>query len=493
MMLRQSSRVLRRAAALSTSTTTVVVWPRETRLPIVPPTPALCLATTTTTTTSTEVVLWQRVRGVAREFLRYVQLWVALTRLCLLASPLALLVPLKVLISDEAAWRYALWAAQAAGPTVVKLSQWASSRDDRFPKEFCRRFSKLQDEARPHAWHHTEALLAKALGPDWARILDVDRVPVGSGCVAQVHRATVLVDTSDSKKGDEVAVKVVHPAARRRVLSDLDLLRVVARVFERLVPVARWISLPEAVDEFGKSLEPQMDMLREAANLRQLKHNFESYPAVTFPTPRLSLSTPDVLVEDFVRGVPMTRFKTGDPRLRSRLSRIGVDAVCKMIFHDNLLHGDLHPGNIVVVDQNRRVCFIDAGIVVELSKTQHKHLVDVLGALMRHDGAAAGRLIVAKAKTDDRDRPDWSQAQDRFCAVLQAITDTCADEAFFDHVGDYAARIFQSAADNKLRLDGFFVSTAIAIRVMEGVATALDKDVKIGRLAVPWVVSAPHH
>ena len=31
-------------------------------------------------------------------------------------------------------WRYCLWATRAAGPTAVKLAQWASSREDRFPR-----------------------------------------------------------------------------------------------------------------------------------------------------------------------------------------------------------------------------------------------------------------------------------------------------------------------------------------------------------------------
>ena len=85
-----------------------------------------------------------------------------------------------------------------------------------------------------------------------------------------------------------------------------------------------------------------------------------------------------------------------DDARRKALARVGVDAVCKMIFHDNLLHGDLHPGNILVTRDATRdpaVCFLDAGICVELGAKEHVHLVRVLSALMRHDGDAAGRLL----------------------------------------------------------------------------------------------------
>ena len=88
----------------------------------------------------------------------------------------------------------------------------------------------------------------------------MDAEPVGTGCVAQVHRAILLRDVEGGGRvGDEVAVKVVHPAARDRVDADLELLRHAARVVEYLVPRARWCSVASAVDEsrrgqpFGKS------------------------------------------------------------------------------------------------------------------------------------------------------------------------------------------------------------------------------------------------
>lgn len=414
------------------------------------------------------------------------RLVVTTSRLWLLALPLVILVPLSWL-NDEWGWRYALWATQQAGPTAVKLAQWASSREDRFPVKFCERFGRLRDHARPHAWRQTVAALAEALGSDWSRKLSVEVVPVGSGCVAQVHRGEVLVDTLDSTKGDRVAVKVVHPQARARVEADLALLRHAAQCIEWLFPKTRWLSLVDAVDEFAKNLAPQMDMRREANNLERLGRNFAAVNSVSFPRPRPSLTTQDVLVEDFVEGAPITDFVAAPVELRQKLSRLGVDAVCKMIFHDNFLHGDLHPGNIVVVDSILpSVCFLDAGIVVELNRDQHAHFVDVLAAFMRHDGERAGRLMIEhQAKHAD------TTAQDAFCAMLRSITDKTADEAFFDKVGDYASRIFTSAADSHIKLQGYFVSTAIAIRVMEGVANALDKDVKIGRLAMPWILSAP--
>lgn len=449
----------------------------------------------------------QRLGSYCRRLARLAYAW---ARLSALGTPLLATAPLRKSLgtaSDELWWRYFLWATHAAGPTAVKLAQWASSREDRFPQDFCDRFSHLQDRAPAHPWAETEAALVAGLGARWRETLVVDVEPVGTGCVAQVHRATLLRDVEGGGRvGDEVAVKVIHPAARDRVAVDLELMRAGAAWVERLFPMARWCSVAVAVDEFGRTLEDQMDMRLEALHLERLVENFKDIDDITFPRPRAALTSADVLVEDFVRGTSMKQILKDlgsvEERVKRALSEIGVRAVCKMIFHDNLLHGDMHPGNILVTDLAKpTVCFLDAGICVELGPAEHQHFVDVLAALMRHDGDRAGRLMIAgnakfetlgpRAKHNGfRTEAEWKDAQDAFCETLASITSKTEEEAFFQKIGDYTTRIFGEAARCRVALEGYFVSTAIAIRVMEGVANALDPDVKIGKLSIPWMLSS---
>lgn len=125
-------------------------------------------------------------------------MWLALrlgVRACgllLRFGPLLLLYPLSRLWPGTGArWlRLLRRAAEAAGPTCVKLGQWASTRRDLFSEAFCDEFSKLHVEVSPHPWGHTDELLRKAFGVDWMGILKFQsREPVGSGCVAQVYKA----------------------------------------------------------------------------------------------------------------------------------------------------------------------------------------------------------------------------------------------------------------------------------------------------------------
>ena len=58
---------------------------------------------------------------------------------------------------------------------------------------------------------------------------------------------------------------------------------------------------------------------------------------------------------------------------------------------DNFVHGDLHPGNIFVTPDNK-LAFLDAGIAIRYSETEHEHLIDVLTAFIQYDGCARNNI-----------------------------------------------------------------------------------------------------
>ena len=141
--------------------------------------------------------------------------WMATSRLVSLAvlgAPMLLLYPLSK-VSDrgkDAAWSYALWGIEQAGPTWVKLVQWATTRQDLFSPEFCKYFGKLRDETEGHPWKDTKRILREELGSAM-EALELDPTPIGSGCVAQVYRGKLLEPTPLYPKGTKLAIKVQHP------------------------------------------------------------------------------------------------------------------------------------------------------------------------------------------------------------------------------------------------------------------------------------------
>ncbi|XP_032301573.1 uncharacterized aarF domain-containing protein kinase 2 isoform X2 [Coturnix japonica] len=456
-------------------------------------------------------------RGVLRRLRLVLRLGLRACGLLLRFGPLLLLYPLSRLRPGMAAlWlRLLRRAAEAAGPTCIKLGQWASTRRDLFSEAFCDEFSKLHVEVSPHPWGHTDELLRKAFGEDWRRILTFpSQEPVGSGCVAQVYKAyadltaiagppaeglawsselqsafeawevsglrglfrwlrrksermweersgaelspiscslrnpvhgtprveqtaTQLLDANPSpaRPLTPVAVKVLHPGLVQQVQMDLFLMKLGSHIIG-LLPGFKWLSLTEIVEEFEKLMLQQIDLHYEARNLERFRQNFLDVNFVKFPTPVRPLVTTDVLVETFEESEPISHYLHTEvaTELRQRLAKMGMDMLLKMVFVDNFVHADLHPGNILVqgtacvstsykeqtaiVDlcdtlivevqpPFKQLCLVllDAGIVAELQSADMQNFRAVFTAVVQGQSSPGKQSTLASLESlPDRDK-----------------------------------------------------------------------------------------
>jgi len=239
--------------------------------------------------------------------------------------------------------RLCLRCVEHSGAAVIKLLQWSSSRPDLFGHDFCRIFSKLQDDTTPHSWRHTSRLMQEAYGPDWRQRIQLDHDGIlGSGCIGQVYKGKIVSNQQ------AVAVKVLHPAVQDDIDADLDLLRVVVRLAPYLPGKAlasvKWLNLEGVVEEFAHLLKLQIDLRREADNLRRFNENFKDNDAVQFPQLIPDFDpTENILVESFCEGVPVVEFcrlHRDEQQVLTRMCNQAIRAVCQMIFLDNMVHGD---------------------------------------------------------------------------------------------------------------------------------------------------------
>ncbi|KAJ2157813.1 hypothetical protein GGF46_004234 [Coemansia sp. RSA 552] len=250
-----------------------------------------------------------------------------------------------------ALWWYRMLRIQmsCAGPTFVKLAQWAASRTDLFSAQLCVELGRLHDSNRTHAARISRSKIARAFGmDDIGEVFErFDDVPLGAGAVAQVHRGRLAARFGESR---DVAVKVLHPGVERMIARDLRIMYWGARVLS-LLPGMRWLSLPEEVAVFGTMMRAQVDLRVEARNAEAFRTNFRARgDTVSFPSTRLALDAKDVLVESFCDGVPLRTFLDidGQTPFDRELGAWGLDAFLNMLIYDNFVHADLHPGNILV-------------------------------------------------------------------------------------------------------------------------------------------------
>ncbi|EPS40461.1 hypothetical protein H072_5706 [Dactylellina haptotyla CBS 200.50] len=257
---------------------------------------------------------------------------------------------------------------EKAGPTFIKLGQWAASRTDIFPLQMCSIMSTLHSNVAAHPLSVTKKTIEEAFGGRAFNsiFLEFDESPLGVGAIAQVYRAKLSEGllppqpmqpanpdnpTRFSLKGsaqellnkvdvfaksalpqipnDWVAIKVLHPHAEKLVHRDLRIMKSFATLIN-IIPTLEWLSLPDEVEKFGEMMRLQLDLRIEASNLARFRENFKYRTGVTFPSPYTDYSTRHVLVEEFAN------------------ADIGLDAFLRMLLIDNFAHADLHPGNILV-------------------------------------------------------------------------------------------------------------------------------------------------
>mmetsp|Transcript_25375 Transcript_25375/g.47685 ORF Transcript_25375/g.47685 Transcript_25375/m.47685 type:complete len:576 (+) Transcript_25375:71-1798(+) len=394
---------------------------------------------------------------------------------------------------SDVTWEYILYGIEVAGPTFIKLSQWASTRSDLFPAEFCLRFARLQDATRGHTWSATETTLIEQLGPDWDQKLEIDnKDPIGSGCIAQVYQGKMKAATGMKKAGEEVAIKIVHPHIREKVELDFYILNKLTRFLESLPRFNfEYLAMSDSVEQFRQIMVPQLDLRCEAKNLEKFRIHFAENNRVEFPEPFDHLTSSNILVEGFCRGSRIMSYANPGAKQQDRedLAHLGVKTVMEMLFMYDFVHGDLHPGNIMVFrnkEDELSMNLLDCGICVEMGESDHKNLINILGAFIKRDGLLAGKLMVDTAKhknaTDDDVR--------LFCEGIQKICSDDLDNNFLEKVGDYLADICDLACRHKVKLESKFINASLAVEIIEGLACKLHPEMEVQKVALPLVLKA---
>ncbi|KAJ8245643.1 hypothetical protein GJAV_G00272930 [Gymnothorax javanicus] len=335
--------------------------------------------------------------------------------------------------------------------------------------------------------------------------------------VASSDAAGEPAQTADASHKQEhlmsVAIKVLHPGVIRQVQIDLLLMKTGSWMLHCL-PGLKWLSLPEIVEEFEKLMFRQIDLRYEAENIERFRENFRDVDFVTFPTPLRPFVTRNVLVETFEESEPISNFLSPavPEAVKKKIARMGVDTLLKMIFVDNFVHGDLHPGNIlvqggrgeplmgtatltdlwdtVVVSMRPappplRLVLLDAGIAAHLGEGDLRNFRAVFTAVVLREGEKVAELILHHARASEcKDVPRFKRE------MAELVNETLRDRLTLGkvQVADLLSRVFRLLITHKVKLESNFASIVFAIMVLEGLGRSLDPNLDILEIAKPMLL-----
>ncbi|MGX6570486.1 ABC1 kinase family protein [Cupriavidus necator] len=253
---------------------------------------------------------------------------------------------------------------QGLGTTFVKLGQHLSLRADLLPEDTLRALERLQDHVSPFSVDVAENIIELAFGRSTEEIFaSFDRKPLAAASIAQIHRATLA-------NGHDVIVKIRRPNIRAQVDSDMRLLRRVAHIAQRLAPTLRPLNPVAVVDEIWSNLRREIDLAREARNVRRFADATRDSPTVFVPDVIDGLWTETVLVQEFSHGRRIDEIHGEQGMI---VAQSIVDSYVHQLFSIGYFHGDPHPGNLFVMP-DLRVCFHDFGIVGHIDRRLRRAL-----------------------------------------------------------------------------------------------------------------------
>ena len=357
-------------------------------------------------------------------------------------------------------------AMEELGPTFIKLGQVLSTRPDLIPREYADEFRKLQDKVPGLPFDSICKQIEQELGAPVANhFVHLDPQPLAAASIAQVHRGRL-------HSGEEVVVKVRRPGVDSLVETDLDILMGLAYLIENHIPTGALYDPMGIVKEFRRIIRREMDFSREGFTIDRFATNFADDPTVHVPKVHWEQTSEAVLTMEYVAGIKVSEFE----RLRESgldlkvIARNGADCLLKQVLVHGFFHGDPHPGNIFILENNV-ICMLDYGMVGRLDDDLKYQLSELLVAVLQRDvDRVISQLLYSGELTDEVDRKqlkrDLSEFIDDYFEVpLQEINAGKLLGEFIDILTHY-----------RIKFTPDLILLAKALVTMEGIGRQLDPE-----------------
>jgi predicted unusual protein kinase regulating ubiquinone biosynthesis (AarF/ABC1/UbiB family) len=269
---------------------------------------------------------------------------------------------------------------ETLGPTFVKLGQLIASSPGVFPLPLADACLRCLDEVPPFDGATVRRLVEEDLGRPPAELFEsFDDNPLSAASIGQVHACTL-------PDGRQAVIKLQRPHIAHRMNTDLRILHRLARTLERHTRIGRSASAVAVVEDLHAVTNQELNAALEAHRQAVFRRDIGAFGDnawVTAPEVYWDYCGPHLICMERMRGVPMDEFDV----LRARgvdgelVLRRCVKAWMEALMVHGPFHGDIHAGNLWVLDDGRAT-FLDFGIMGELTDGWKQLLRDLFATTM---------------------------------------------------------------------------------------------------------------
>ena len=297
--------------------------------------------------------------------------------------------------------------------SVMKVGQMLSLYGQYFlPPEAVEVLASLQDDTPPVEWRAIEPALRRTLGKALGE-LEIDREPLASASLGQVHRARRKAD------GLELVLKVQYPGVADAIESDIGTL---ARLISMTRVAPKGLNLEPVYLEVKEMLHREVDYAAEIEHTRRFGELLKDDPRYVVPRVFPEYSSEQVLAltyepgtsarEPSLRSLPLAR--------RNALAEAALDLFLRELFDWGMVQTDPHFGNykIRTGDGGDRIVLLDFGATRLFGRGFVDSYREMLRGALARDRARALRGAAGIGVMPDNFPDDVREAFAELCEMI---------------------------------------------------------------------------
>ena len=265
------------------------------------------------------------------------------------------------------------------GP-LMKVAQILSTIPDALPKEYAEELAALQADAPSMGWLFVKRRMRSELGDGWEdKFESFDKKACSAASLGQVHQARY--------NNEKVAVKLQYPDMDSAINADLNQLKLVFSLYERIDSA---ISTKDIHSELSDRLKEELDYHREALNMQLYRLMLAGENEVVLPEPIKELSTSRILTMRWVEGQKLMKYLEAEPSQEDR-NKVAVNMFRTWyvpFYYYGVIHGDPHLGNYSI-GENLKINLMDFGSIRVFRPEFVGGVIDLYRALRDGDNELA--------------------------------------------------------------------------------------------------------
>lgn len=303
--------------------------------------------------------------------------------------------------------------------------------------------------------------------------IDLDTLEIiNSGIIGIVYKAKMNDKT--------IVIKVIKNNIRNKIYDALN-------EYEKIIKVLKYFSLFKFyyIDDIFYSnkelLLKQLDFMFEVENMKIFYENNKhtDYIEIPYVYEEFTKNNNKIIVMDYLDGKKLNEIEEEDKD--NYLEQL-VNFSFKSILFNRTFHCDLHPGNIIFLDNPKRLGIIDYGIIGNITKEEQENIYNFFNEIFKNKNYEEGsKILINNCSKVINEDTYVKYNEDTVKKLAELTNDLVNDKINLD--ANFIYKVNKVLYKENLKLAEFFCKIELSFGISDSVCKQLLKNSNLIHIA----------